>query len=185
MRVIAGTARSLPLKTLPSDSIRPTTDKTKETLFNILMPVIPGCRFLDLFAGTGAIGIEALSRGALCAVFVESSRPAQKIIEENLAFTHLGEHAVLMKTDVRSAVKRLGNDGPFDIIFMDPPYRKGLESEALELLASSRAVSPETILVAETSNDTELSEGTLAAFEITRQKIYKTNRHIFLRRRSS
>ena len=90
MRVIAGTRRSLPLKTVKDDRIRPTTDRIKETLCNMLSPYIPGCRFLDLFAGSGAIGIEALSRGAEEAVFVDSSREAAACIEENAKKTHLG-----------------------------------------------------------------------------------------------
>ena len=92
MRVIAGTARSMPLRTVKGMDIRPTTDRTKETLFNILMPRIPNCRFLDLFAGSGSIGIEALSRGASEAVFVENTRAHQALILENLEFTTSGAY---------------------------------------------------------------------------------------------
>ena len=87
MRVIAGTRRSLPLKSLEGDTTRPTADRYKETLFNVLQTDIPGCRFLDLFAGSGAIGIEALSRGARHAVFVENNRKAMAVIKENIHFT--------------------------------------------------------------------------------------------------
>ena len=100
MRVIAGTARSMPLRTVKSMNIRPTTDRTKETLFNILQGRIPGCRFLDLFAGSGSIGIEALSRGAACAYFVENTRVHQDLILENLEFTKLTKGAHLEKGDV-------------------------------------------------------------------------------------
>ena len=89
MRVIAGTARSMPLKAAEGNNTRPTTDRIKETLFNILQADIPGCRFLDLYSGSGAIGIEALSRGARQAVFVENSRPAIAVIKDNLNFTAL------------------------------------------------------------------------------------------------
>ena len=91
MRVIAGTARSMPLKTIKGLETRPTTDKTKETLFNILQADVPDCRFLDLFSGSGAIAIEALSRGAAYAVLVEQNGKAAQCIQENLVFTRLAD----------------------------------------------------------------------------------------------
>ena len=107
MRVIAGSARSLPLKTLEGMDTRPTTDRIKETLFNMIQSEIPGCRFLDLYAGSGAIAIEALSRGAKEAVLVENSKAACACIRENLAFTKLDSQAVLMEQDVAAAIVRL------------------------------------------------------------------------------
>ena len=106
MRVIAGTARSLPLKCPPGLDIRPTTDKIKETLFNILQADIPGSVFMDLFSGSGAIGIEAISRGAKKAYFVENAASAIACIQDNLHFTKFTEKAVLLKQDVIDA---LGN----------------------------------------------------------------------------
>ena len=97
MRVIAGSAKHLNLKTIEGMDTRPTTDRIKETLFNMIQTDIPGCRFLDLFSGSGAIGIEALSRGAAEAVLVESAPKAAECIRENLKFTHLEEHAELMQ----------------------------------------------------------------------------------------
>ena len=97
MRVIAGTARSLPLKTSEGKDTRPTTDRIKETLFNMLQSHIPGCVFVDLFSGSGGIGIEALSRGAKSAYFVESDRNATKNIRDNLAFTRLADRAVVLQ----------------------------------------------------------------------------------------
>ena len=94
MRVIAGTARHLKLKTIEGINTRPTTDRIKETLFNMLSYDVEGSRFLDLFSGSGAIGIEALSRGARAAVFVENNRKAARCIRENLEHTHLAERAV-------------------------------------------------------------------------------------------
>ena len=96
MRVIAGKCRSLPLKTVPGRQTRPTTDRIKETLFNMLSNDIPRCRFLDVFSGSGAIGIEALSRGAAMAVFVENSRKAVECINKNLAFTKLADRAQVL-----------------------------------------------------------------------------------------
>ena len=100
MRVIAGTARRLNLKTVPGMETRPTTDRIKETLFNILQPEMPECRFLDLFSGSGGIGIEALSRGAAYAVFVEKNPKACSCIRDNLSFTKLAEHGKLLNMDV-------------------------------------------------------------------------------------
>ena len=104
MRVIAGTAKRLALKTVEGLDTRPTTDRIKETLFNMINMEIPECRFLDLFSGSGAIGIEALSRGASLAVLVEQNKKAAECIRQNLAFTRLADRAVLMQTDVRTAL---------------------------------------------------------------------------------
>ena len=124
MRVIAGKARSLRLKTIEGMDTRPTTDRIKETLFNMIQPSIADSRFLDLFAGSGGIGIEALSRGASWCVFVEQQRKAAECIRENLAFTRLKEDATLLVTDAVSAVNKLDGEDAFSWIFMDPPYGK-------------------------------------------------------------
>ena len=135
MRVIAGKARRLNLKTIPGNETRPTTDRIKETLFNILQPEIPGCRFLDLFSGSGAIGIEALSRGAEYAVFVEKNPKACTCIRENLSFTKLTDGGKLLNMDVLQALRSLEGGEPFDCIFMDAPYEQHLEQPVLEYLA--------------------------------------------------
>ena len=106
MRVIAGTARRLPLKTPEGTDTRPTTDRIKETLFNMLQTQIPDCIFLDLFCGSGGIGIEALSRGARRAYFVENNRRTAEYLRENLTFTKLQERAVVLQQDVFSALNR-------------------------------------------------------------------------------
>ena len=134
MRVIAGTARSMPLKTVKGMDVRPTTDKTKETLFNVLQTDVPDSRFLDLFSGSGAIGIEALSRGASHAVLVEQDSKAADCILENLQFTKLIDRAELQKCDVLTALHRMEGQKPFDVIFMDPPYDQGLERQVMEYL---------------------------------------------------
>ncbi|MCI1721333.1 MAG: 16S rRNA (guanine(966)-N(2))-methyltransferase RsmD [Lachnospiraceae bacterium] len=180
MRVIAGTARSLPLKTVPSMAVRPTTDRTKETLFNILMPRIERCRFLDLYAGSGAIGIEALSRGAKQAVFVDNARDSQKCIEENLRFTKLTENAELIKGDVLSALHKLDGGEPFDIIFMDPPFEKGLEKGTLEFLSQSSLLAEGGMVIVEASKFTDFSYVQDLGYEVIQDKIYKKSRHLFL-----
>ena len=126
MRVIAGKCRSLPLQAPAGTDTRPTTDRIKETLFNILMPFIPGARFLDVFAGSGGIGIEALSRGASSVVLVEKSGYAASVIKGNLNKLHLSEDddIRLMKSGYDAALNALADEGrKFDVIFMDPPYR--------------------------------------------------------------
>ena len=180
MRVIAGTARSLPLKAAEGDNTRPTTDRIKETLFNMLQSDIAGCRFLDLYSGSGAIGIEALSRGAKEAVLVENARAAIAVIKDNLTFTKLDSKAVVMEQDVLSAINRLAGKGVFDIVFMDPPYGKLLEKQVLNRLASSSIVDKNTWIIVESDLDTEYDYLTDIGYEIDRVKKYKTNKHTFI-----
>ncbi|MDO4616696.1 MAG: 16S rRNA (guanine(966)-N(2))-methyltransferase RsmD [Lachnospiraceae bacterium] len=182
MRVIAGSARSLPLKTVEGLDTRPTTDRIKETLFNMIHNEVPGCRFLDLFSGSGAIGIEALSRGAASCVFVDNSRKAASCIQENLKFTRLGDRAEVLQADMRSAIARVRNREPFDVIFMDPPYLKDLEREALELLLNAPCVTEETLFIVEVSLKTDLSWLEESGYELIKNKRYKTNAHLFLRK---
>ncbi len=183
MRVIAGKARRLPLKTVPGMDTRPTTDRIKETLFNILQNDIYGIRFLDVFSGSGGIGIEALSRGAKEAYFIEQNRAAAECIRQNLAFTHLAEDAVVMQCDVFSAFGRMEGQSPFQIIFMDPPYRQELEKSVLEYFAAHQPsfVDEDTVIIIEALMDTDFSYAQSLGFEILRVKEYKTNKHVFLR----
>ena len=182
MRVIAGKARRLNLKTIPGIDTRPTTDRIKETLFNILQPELLECRFLDLFSGSGGIGIEALSRGASYAVFVEKNPKAAACIKENLAFTKLAEDGKLLNMDVLQALRSLEGKGVFDIIFMDPPYGLGLEYDVLLHLKDSSILTEDTLIIVEESLDTDPYEMEKYGFEITRIKRYKTNQHVFLKR---
>ncbi len=134
MRIIAGTARSLPLKTIEGMDTRPTTDRIKETLFNMLQNDVPGCYFLDLFAGSGQIGLEAVSRGARYAVFVENNKKACACIEDNIHFTKFDRETKLLQSDVISAIRSMEGKYRFDVIFMDPPYRHEYEKAASECL---------------------------------------------------
>ena len=134
MRVIAGSARSLPLRTIEGTDTRPTQDRIKETLFNMLQSDIPGCKFLDLYSGSGAIGIEALSRGAAKAVLVENSKKAVECIKDNLTFTKLADKADVMEMDVLSAINRLKGKDVFSIVYMDPPYSNDYERDVLAAL---------------------------------------------------
>lgn len=181
MRVISGTAKSLKLKTIEGMNTRPTQDRIKETLFNMISSDIRGCRFLDLFSGSGGIGIEALSRGAKQAVFVEKNHRAAACIEQNLQHTHLAEKAHVLCQDVITAIHMLDGRGQlFDVIFMDPPYGKDLEKEVLLELLHTDLYDKSTILIVESDLDTSFDylEGT--DLEVYRTKCYKTNKHTFI-----
>lgn len=184
MRIIAGRARSLPLKTIPGLDTRPTTDRIKETLFNMIQGELPGAEFLDLFAGSGGIGLEAVSRGAAHATFVEQNRKAAACIQENIQFTKFTQESTLLTMDVLAALERLEGQKVFDVIFMDPPYGQQLERRVLEQLANSSILTKDTLVIAEASLDTDLSYVEELGFSIRKIKKYKTNVHIFLNRRA-
>ncbi len=193
MRVIAGSARSLPLKAPEGLETRPTADRIKETLFNMLQTDVPGCVFVDLFSGTGGIGIEALSRGARKAYFVENAARAAACIQQNLAFTKLQERAVLLKQDACSALGGIREE-QVDIIFMDPPYDCGEEKAALAVLGrmpyvtEKSYVTQDTLIVVESSLKTDFSWLEETGFRILEkkgkpvEKHYRTNKHVFIKR---
>ena len=132
MRVISGTARGRKLITLEGDAVRPTTDKVKESVFNIIQFDLPGCFFLDLFSGSGQIGIEALSRGATNATFVDNGKASIETTRTNLENAKLSESASVIRSDSLSFLTTCRNK--FDIAFLDPPYSSGLLESALNLL---------------------------------------------------
>ena len=185
MRVIAGSARSLPLKTIEGTDTRPTQDRIKETLFNMLQSDIPGCKFLDLYSGSGAIGIEALSRGAAKAVLVENSKKAVECIKDNLTFTKLADKADVMEMDVLSAINRLKGKDVFSIVYMDPPYSNDYERDVLAALRNSDIIDEYTIIIVEEKLDADLDYADECGFYIYRLKKYKTNKHLFLRLKGS
>lgn len=180
MRVIAGSAKRIQLNTIEGLDTRPTTDRIKETLFNMISEYLADSSFLDLFSGSGAIGIEALSRGASRAVFVEQSKPAMQCIKQNLTKTKLNHLAETYETDVLSALKRMEHQNKFDYIFMDPPYNMGLEKTVLEYLSQSKLMSEDALIIVEASIDTDFSYLNSLGFEIVKVKEYKTNKHLFL-----
>ncbi len=181
MRVIAGTARSLPLKTPEGMGTRPTTDRIKETLFNMLQPYIGGGVFVDAFSGSGGIGIEALSRGAKKAYFIENDRRAVKCIQENLQFTRLADQAVVLQQDAITAFSQIREE-TVDVIFMDPPYEKGLEKQVMEAVCHQSWLTEDTLIVIEAALATDFSWVSELGFVITKEKRYKTNKHMFIRR---
>lgn len=186
MRVIAGTARRLPLVAPEGKDTRPTTDRIKETLFNIIQDEVPGSLFLDLFSGSGAIGIEALSRGAERAWLVEFGREPLKCIRANLAKTRLDGQAVVLPIEVTYAISKLEKEGKqFDIIYADPPYAKKFEAKLVQMLARSGIVKEGTLVILESALDTAVDYVDEDVFELERVKQYKTNQHVFLRVRET
>ena len=183
MRIIAGTARSLPLRAPEGLDTRPTSDQIKETLFNMLQYEIPGCYFLDLFAGSGQMGLESLSRGGEYSVFVENNRKAAKCIEDNINFTKFDKNARLLVSDAVSALYTIEGKYKFDIVFMDPPYNKELEKGVLEYLSTSSLLKPDSIIIVEASTETSFDYVEEMGYEITKYKKYKTNVHVFLKRK--
>ena len=164
MRVIAGELRSRRLKTLPGLATRPTPDRLRETLFNVLAPVLEGSVFLDAYAGTGAVGIEALSRGARRCIFAEKNRAAVEVIRENLASLGLVDRAEVYTGKAIAVLERV----PADIVFLDPPY--DLEKEydaALNTLGASAS----KLVIAQHSSRTTLQEqyGCLLRYRVLKQ----------------
>ncbi|MCL2718423.1 MAG: 16S rRNA (guanine(966)-N(2))-methyltransferase RsmD [Lachnospiraceae bacterium] len=187
MRVIAGTARSLKLSTPKGTDTRPTPDRIKETLFNMLNPYLAGSLVLDLFAGSGGLGIEALSRGAEFAYFIENNINAGKCITENLTFTKMNERAVLLKRDVISGLQYLNTvselkEKYFDLVFIDPPYHAGYEKKVLDLLAGQKYINNNTLIILETEANTSPAIFMNETFFVEKEKIYKTNKHLFIRK---
>ncbi len=156
MRVITGTARGKKLKELPGMDTRPTTDRVKEGLFNVIQFDIEGRRILDLFAGTGQLGIECLSRGAVHCDFVDSAPAAMKIVKENVTACRLADKATFHQKDFSAFLN--GVRGKYDLIFLDPPYASGNLERALKTITAIDIVSGNGIIVCETPVESTLPE---------------------------
>ena len=182
MRVIAGVARSRKLNSPEGLETRPTADRIKETLFNILSPDVPGAEFLDLFAGSGQIGIEAMSRGAKSAVFVDEGKNPYDCIRKNIeVIKEFKDSCEVFRMSAVPAIAKLFASGKrFDIIFMDPPYDKGIEKEVLLQLERYRILKEDGIIVVEASAGTEMDYVPETCFNVYREKIYGSNKHIFI-----
>jgi len=148
MRVIAGSAKGIFLKSMVKSEVRPTSQKVKEALFNILGDRVPGSTFLDLFAGTGAMGIEALSRGALRATFVERDRRAAALLRDNLALAHFSADGTVIEGDVFRKLSSLKNS-LFSIVFIHPPYHFVAHQNVLALLVDNDILSKNGSVVIE------------------------------------
>lgn len=152
MRVIAGRSRGRALSAFKGFKFRPTAAKVRGALFNIIGPRIEGCRFLDLFAGTGAVGIEAMSRGAHACFFVEKNSAALRIFKKNLECTGFTDEGTVLPLDVFQAVKLLAKEKQaFDYIFLDPPYKYPFLAEILQSIAAGKLVNPNGLVIVEHS----------------------------------
>jgi 16S rRNA (guanine(966)-N(2))-methyltransferase RsmD len=149
LRIIAGKLRGRRLRAPEGLAVRPTSDRLRETLFNILSPKIEGSRFLDLCAGSGAIGIEAVSRGAAGVVFVDNSRRACRVIEDNLRILGINQSEIIASDALRAMIRLEERDERFDIIFFDPPYDSDIYSRVLARLASSPLLAPDAVVIVE------------------------------------
>ncbi len=169
MRVISGSARGAKLKTIEGNDTRPTTDKVKGAIFNILANDVYGKIVLDLYAGSGALGIEALSRGAAATVFVEKGAPAVDIIKKNLEHTKLSDKAKILKNDVFVALKNI--TGKFDIIFLDPPYAAELADQTIKAIDEAKILAEGGIIIAETDEGQDVP-GAVGEIELYDKRKY-------------
>ena len=177
MRVIAGKFRSRQLKSLKGHALRPTSDRLRETLFNVISGRVPESRFIDTFAGTGAIGIEAISRGAAQIIFIENHPPAAALIQKNLDSLEIHTGAKILALDTLHALERLAgahkpDTPPFDIVFIDPPYAAAEDyRRVLSFLGGAPFLSDGSLVIAEHRRNFDLSErfGNLERVRILRQ----------------
>lgn len=182
MRVIAGEYGGRPLESLPGDNTRPTGDKLKETLFNIIGPYFRGGKVLDLYAGSGALGIEAVSRGMDEAILVDRNRTAIRVIEENVEMTKEEEKFEILHTSSDAALSQLANrHEKFKLIFLDPPYEKQTIAQDIEQLVTKDLINEVALIVCETANDVHLPK-TIGHVEIWQEREYgKTKFTIYQR----
>lgn len=171
MRVVSGEFGGRPLKAVPGDATRPTTDKVKEAIFSMIGPYFDGGRSLDLYAGSGGLSIEGVSRGIDEAVLVDRQFAAIKTIKENIAITKAEQKFVVIKSTADAAIQRLTGSTPFDIIYLDPPYAKQTILADLEKLVQAHLIAPNALVVAETDQIANLPD-TLPGFEFIKQKDY-------------
>lgn len=180
-RIIAGMARGIQLAVPEGLDTRPTSDSRKEAVFSSIQFELPGCRFLDLFAGSGAAGLEALSRGAEHAVFVESGRQAVDCIHKNLTKTKLQAKGRVLAEDVLSALSRLAREqAQFDVIFLDPPYRRGYEELVCREVMEKGLLAEDGLIVVESAVETEFAVP--QGMSITKSKSYRITKFTLLRR---
>ncbi len=167
MRVITGKARGRILETLKGDDVRPTTDKVKEAIFSAIQFELEGRHFLDLFAGCGQMGIEALSRGCANATFIDKSKTSIKVIERNLAVTNLKQLSRVINGDSVNFIKNTTEE--FDIVFLDPPYNKGLLQEIMPIVA--QRMKKTGVIICESALNDEILQK-YYKFTLDRQRTY-------------
>ena len=174
MRIITGSARGTHLYTLQGDTTRPTSERAKEALFSMLQQKPVGAKVLDLFAGSGQLGLEALSRGAASAVLTDGSPEAVTVIRRNAEKTRLEARARILRTDAL-AYLRTCRDGPFDLVFLDPPYAAGLLPACLSLLYGNGLLAPRAVIAVESGCAADVfgtDESLMQKYEILKQNRY-------------
>ncbi len=169
MKIVSGIYGGRPLKTLEGKTTRPTSDKVRGAIFNMIGPYFEGGRVLDLYAGSGGLSIEAVSRGMSSAVLVERDRKAQAVITENIHMTKEVSKFQLLKMEAERALEQV--TGPFDLVFLDPPYAKEQIVADIEKMAERNLFSQEIMVVCETDKSVELPEE-IACLGIWKEKIY-------------
>lgn len=157
MRIITGTARGARLETLDGEATRPTIERIKEAVFSMIQFDIEGRRVLDLFAGSGQLGLEALSRGAVKAVFVDTAKPAIDIIKRNAQKTKLYEKCTVLSIDYKQYIKNADGKEKFDIIFLDPPYHSDMLEDALRRIAESDILHDNGMIICESDKTEPMS----------------------------
>ena len=174
MRIITGRARGIQLVTLEGDMTRPTSERAKMAIFSSLQFELEGRRVLDLFAGSGQMGLEAVSRGASHAVLVDQSKDAVKVIQKNAAKTRLAEDCTVICSDFAEFLRQRRGKEPFDMVFIDPPYAMRACKAAVEALLENRLLKPHGIIVLESAEPDPLGVGTPLAekFEVVKSARY-------------
>ena len=171
VRVISGSARGLKLNTPGDDRVRPTTDRVKESMFNIIQDWVYDSQVLDLFAGSGALGIEALSRGASQAVFCDNSLDSIKIIKSNIEKARVVDRSQIVSGDFKRCLRDMeAKNQSFDMIFVDPPYYKGLFEEVLDTIRSCKILKKDGIVIVE--HDAKKPIGQVEGLEVYKEKKY-------------
>ena len=170
MRVIAGQLKGSVIRTPEGRSVRPTYDRVRESVFSIVEPDLEGAAVLDLFSGSGSLGVESLSRGAARVTFVEIDAAVLGVVRENVKRLNVAGRCRLVRADALAALRRGLPGAPFDVVFVDPPYASGLALQALELLATGAALSDDALVVVErASADAQPAEvGRLVRFRTSR-----------------
>ncbi len=174
MRIITGTARGKALKTLEGDATRPTAEKVKEAVFSAIQFEIEGRSFLDLFAGSGQMGLEALSRGASRATFIDASAEAMAIVKDNAKKTGFFECSHFLVSDYRNYIRKAAGRDSFDIVFIDPPYAERCAGDAIERILKAELANGGALFIAE-SEEEDVFEGrkdVKARFELVKHKKY-------------
>ncbi|MBQ9773117.1 MAG: 16S rRNA (guanine(966)-N(2))-methyltransferase RsmD [Clostridia bacterium] len=175
MRIITGSARGTRLATLEGEATRPTAERVKEAVFSMLQSSVPSARVLDLFAGSGQMGLEALSRGARHAVFCDSAKEALAVTRANAEKTRLSDRADFFCADARTLLRRMKGEEPFDLVFLDPPYAAQAIPSCLSLLLSCALLAPDARIVCETAREEDVfcgQEALAQAFDAVRTARY-------------